>query len=93
MGKAVVTTTFKWRLKGTISNIIFHCAVHLMLLSDAPLDDSLSSLFVHILSFPDAQVWIWIGDSSAKLNNMSLALRSRMADSPKAKDILATTGV
>ena len=34
----------------------------------------LAQVFVHILDFPESNLWIWIGDASANLSNLSLAL-------------------
>ena len=35
----------------------------------------LAQVFVHILDFPESNLWIWIGDASANLSNLSLALQ------------------
>lgn len=35
---------------------------------------NLSKVFVHTMDFPDSSLWIWIGESSGDLSNLSLAM-------------------
>ena len=51
-----------------------------------------SKIFVHITDYPGSVLWIWIGDSSATMPNLSLALKSRGGASTLQKEVNSTTG-
>ena len=61
-------------------------------------DDGIGSsespkIFVHITDYPGSILWIWIGDSSAELSNLSFALKSRIgASSNLQNQVNSTTG-
>ena len=61
-------------------------------------DDGISSsdspkIFVHMTDYPGSILWIWIGDSSAELSNLSFALKSRVgASSNLQNQVNSTTG-
>ena len=61
-------------------------------------DDGIGSsespkIFVHITDYPGSILWIWIGDSSAELSNLSFALKSRVgASSNLQNQVNSTTG-
>ena len=49
-------------------------------------------IFVHITDYPGSILWVWIGDSSAELSNLSLALKSRGGGANLQNQVNSTTG-
>lgn len=47
---------------------------------------TLTKIYVHTMDFPDSSLWIWIGESSGELSNLSLAMNCNK----KKPDIIAT---